>query len=326
MHILLALTGAALLALTLTDVIKTTIVFTDVGGPLTRHLARAMWRLLPHRSGASRYVGPLILLTTVVTWLILSWLAWLLIFYGASDAVINAQTKAPADFASRLYFAGFSIFTLGVGDFVPNGALWQVLTVISAAQGFFVITLSITFILPVVTSVTERRQLASQLYFLGKSPADILVRHWNGRDFGPLEDRLLNLLPHLVLLEQRHFTYPVLHYFIERDRRVAAEPNIVVLDEALGMLEGGLKTGTGPSPAVVADLRKTIGEYLDTLREEHIKPTDHPPPQTSLEPLRRAELPTSDETSYTSALARTAERRALLYALLKHSGWAWEDL
>lgn len=314
-----------MLVLTLVDVAKTTLVFTDTGGPITRRLARILWRLLPHRSGGARYVGPLILLATVVSWLVLSWLAWLLIFYGAPDAVVYAQTKAPADFVARLYFAGFSLFTLGVGDFVPNGSLWQLATVVSAAQGFFVITLSVTYVLPVITSVTERRQLASQLCFLGQRPADVLIRHWNGNGFGPLEDRLLGLLPQLVLLEQRHFTYPVLHYFLERDRRVAAEPNIVVLDEALGLLATGIRAEAGPSRALVDDVRKAIGEYLNTLREEHLRPTDTPP-AASLEPLRRARLPLADESEYASALEQSAERRALLHALLTHSGWTWEVL
>lgn len=322
---LISLAGVALLAVTLADVVGTTLVFTNAGGPLTRHLTRALWLLAPRRAKLARFAGPAILLAIVVTWLGLSWLAWLLIFLGSPDAVVDAQTRAPADLASRLYFAGFSLFTLGVGDVVPNGGLWQILSVVSAGQGFFVITLSITYILPVVTSVTERRQLASQLHLLGESPAAVLVRHWNGDDFGPLEDRLSGLLPPLVLLEQRHFTYPVMHYFVERDRRVAIEPNVVVLDEALTLLAFGLGGGLGPSPAVVEDLRGAVGHYLDTALGEPSRAPARAPPAPSLEPLRRAGLPVASEAEFASALKRVSERRARLGALLGSSAALWRD-
>lgn len=138
---------------------------------------------------------------------------------------------------------------------------------ISSAQGFFVITLAITFLTPVVSSVTQRRQLASQLTFTSECAQDILTHAWNGRSFGTLESRLLSLAPQLVQLEQRHFSYPVLHFFVERERRISIEPAITALDEALLLLEVAVSPEVEVDHAVISDVRQAVSAYLRTLED-----------------------------------------------------------
>ena len=321
--------GVALLLVTLFDIIKTTLAFTRVGGPITHRLSRSLWQLLRkpalrHRSLA-RYVGPGILLSIVTVWLLLSWIGWTFIFMASPNAVVESQSLEPASVAQRAYFAGFSLFTLGIGDYVPQGALWQLLSVISSAQGFFVITLAITFLTPVVSSVTQRRQLASQLTFMGDRAQDILVHAWNGQSFGALESRLLSLELQLVQLEQRHFSYPVLHFFVERERRISIEPAVVALDEALLLLEAAVSPDAGVDRAVIGDVRRAVAAYLDTLEDEHLKAADEVPPLPSLEPLREAGIPLV-KSGYADALSAQARRRRLLGALLEHSGWRYEQV
>lgn len=325
----LGLVGFALLSATLFDVVKTTLVFTRTGGPMTHRLSRGLWQLLRPRAHESerlaRYLGPGILLGIVITWLFLSWVSWTLIFMASPGAVLNSQTMEPAGVAARAYFAGFNLFTLGIGDYVPQGALWQLLSVVSSAQGFFVITLAITYIIPVVASVTQRRQLASQLTFMGERAQDILVRAWNGQSFGMLENRLLSLVPQLVQLEQQHFTYPVLHFFVERERRIAIEPAVVALDEALLMLEGAVSREVTLDHAVISDVRSAISAYLRTLEDEHVQGAQEVPRTAPLGPLSDAGIPLARD-AYAETAAAHEKRRRLLSALLQHSGWRWEEV
>ena len=321
--------GVALLLVTLFDIVKTTLAFTRTGGPITHRLSRTLWQLLrepalEHRSLA-RYLGPGILLSIITVWLLLSWVGWTLIFIASPNAVVESQSLEPASFAQRAYFAGFSLFTLGIGDYVPKGALWQFLSVISSAQGFFVITLAITFLTPVVSSVTQRRQLASQLTFMGECAQDILTHAWNGRSFGTLESRLLSLAPQLVQLEQQHFSYPVLHFFVERERRISIEPAVVALDEALLLLEVAVSPDVGVDRAVIGDVRRAVTAYLDTLEDEHLKAADEVPPLPSLKPLRDAGIPLV-KSGYSDALTAQERRRRLLGALLEHSGWRYRQV
>jgi hypothetical protein len=311
--------GSALVAVILVDVVNTTLVFTNVGGFATNRLSALMWKILPKRGSAANYVGPIIILTIVIFWLLMSWLAWWLIFNGTPDAVVNSQTKVPATLFERFYFVGFNIFTLGIGDFVPGGGIWQLLTILSTGQGFFVVTLAITYILPVISSVTERRQLASQIYAWGDTPTKILTRHWTGGSFELLEDRLLTLLPELNLLEQRNFTYPVLHYFIEDDRRVAIAPNIATLDETLTLVERALKTHPQLSEVIVKDMQQIIGHYLDALEAQYIDTHTESLPEVPLLPLREAGMDVVSQTAYSTSLKYLSKRRSLLAAMLAHS-------
>lgn len=327
MNLVLAAAGVVLLVTTMLDVVRTIFVFTPAGGPLTRRMAQGAWRLLspPRRGRGALYIGPFILLATVTVWLLLTWLAWVLVFYGESGSVVNSQTGEPAPFWARVYFAGFGVFTLGVGDYVPEGAPWQLLTVASAALGFCVITLSITFVLPVVQSVTERRALASRINHMGATPAALLTRHWDGQGFGSLESRLGDLVSDLALLEQRHKTYPILHYFAEDEPQVAAVVALPRLDEALSLLSL-VVPGTRPDEALVADIRSIIGDYLDTVAEIHDDFSASAPPSPDLSPVRSAGIPLAAGAASATQAGRDTERRRRLNALVIGHGWDWRQV
>ena len=316
--------GWLLLLVTLGDVVTTTLIFNSRGGLLTRYVAKALWRTAGHalRGGsAAKYVGPLILGLTVAVWLLLTWVAWLLIFYGAQDAVLSAESGQPAGLVARLYFAGFSLFTLGVGDYVPKEGVWQVLTAVSSAIGFAIITLSITFVLPVVQSVTERRALANQVNGWGDTPEQVLVRHWNGSDFGPLETRLLNLSSTLTLLEQRHYTYPVLHHYVESERTVSAVVAVAKLSETLLLLRR-VEATARPSEVVMEDLQKVIDRYLAAVRRVHSLPKVSEPPRPDISSVGACGIPLAGS----SQAEEDADRRQTLKAVTMLNGWSWDDV
>ena len=116
-----------------------------------------------------------------------------------------------ARLVDRLYFTGFTVFTLGVGDMVPGQGWWQVATVAATGTGLALVTTSITFLVPVASATAQRRHLASTVAALGGSPHDIVREGWNGSDFSGLVQQLVNLPPTIQMSRQQHLAYPVLH-------------------------------------------------------------------------------------------------------------------
>ena len=85
MQVVLVVAGAVLVMSAVLDAILTTLTAGSGAGPLTARVGRATWRVLlalaRHRPGRMlSYGGPLVLLITVLTWVVLMWAGWFLIF------------------------------------------------------------------------------------------------------------------------------------------------------------------------------------------------------------------------------------------------------
>src|SRR5207237_8108833 len=119
---------------------------------------------------------------TVLVWGLLLWIGWTLVYTASPSALVSAETKAPADLAARVYFVGYTIFTMGLGDYQPVGPLYQIVTAVAAGSGFMLFGLALAYLVPVVSAATAKRQMAVCVWSLGKDPADIIVRAWNGAD------------------------------------------------------------------------------------------------------------------------------------------------
>lgn len=55
-------------------------------------------------------------------------------------AVRDAANGEPAGLVDRLYFTGYTVFTLGNGDFKPGSGIWQIATGAAAGTGLFLVT------------------------------------------------------------------------------------------------------------------------------------------------------------------------------------------
>jgi hypothetical protein len=268
-----------------------------------------------------------IMLEVIAAWVLLLWSGWTLVFVGAGDGLADTTTGAPADLADAAYFAGYTLTTLGQGDFRPVGAPWQVLTVLAAMSGLFVLTFSITYIVPVLQAAVHRRRVATWIAGLGLSAEALLENTWGEDDCSALRAHFQALTPEIALLSQRHRTYPVLHYFHGEGRREAFAPNLAVLDEALTLIEIGMGyTCVGRGTAL--PLRTAVAEVLGSLEGRPVLP-DAPPPPPDLDRLRRKGYPAGcADDAFADRLAEEdlAERRALLLGLVRYEGWKWEDI
>lgn len=329
--------GLAVISVTIFDVLSTTLTISGGGGPVTARAATGLWNLVLRqhqtcqrdRQASHRRLtklGYAIALTPIVIWLGCLWMGWTLIFSATPEAVANAETEVPADTWTRIYFTGYTLFTLGLGDYKPLGPFWQIVTAVAALNGFFLVTFSISYLIPVVSAATAQQQLSSYISTLGKSSDEIVVKAWNGKDFGILAQHLTALTPMLTLHAQLYPAYPVVRFFHSDRRSYAAAPSIAALDEALTLLEFGVKPEYRPDAVALYPLRQAISELIETLCFTFIEPSKQIPPSPSLQQLRQYGIPVVSDKAFEIAVKDLAKRRKLLLALVLNDGWCWDDV
>jgi hypothetical protein len=320
------LAGGALLALAVGDIVVTTISTATAGGPIATRLGRAGWRLahLATRRPGSRLLasaGPIIMVTTIVVWLALLWAGWTLVFSADTSAVVDSMSREPADWSERAYFAGFTTFTLGTGDYVPVAAPWQLLSVVASISGLALATAAITYLVPVVTAATERDTQAAAIAGLGDGAHDIVRRAYHRGSTAFLEPILVGLVDSLLLTAERHLAYPILHYFHPRSPQVELRVQLPALDDALTLLEHGLDASVErPHPAALGGVRVAVAQLV-----ERAPAVAAPaPPPLDLAPLRAAGVPVVDDATFARRLAALGEHRGRVASFAAESKWHFD--
>lgn len=323
MNAWMLLLGAAMLALVTYDVVVTTISTTSAGGPLTSRFAYAWWRMAHRlaRGPASKWLssaGPTILLGTIGLWLLLLWGGWTLVFAADTSAVVSGTSQASADWWSRVYFAGFTVFTLGMGDYVPVGAPWQVLTVMASASGLAITTASITYLIPVVTAATQRAQLAARIDVMGGDTHQLVVNLFHDGSVAQFGELLPELTDRLLQTGERHLTYPILHYFHPRSAETDLRVQLAALDDAITLVQFGLiPEVVRPHPAVTQAARSAIAHLLE---QAHVADVEEATP-LDLAPLRTAGLPVAADEEFQQAVAGLEEHRLRVAGYAAESKW-----
>jgi hypothetical protein len=200
-----------------------------------------------------------------------------------------------------------------------------------SVTGVGLITLSLAWLLPVVSAVVQKRALAATISTLGETPQDIVVRAWNGRDLGNLDLHLLPLIAEFNLLAQRHLAFPVIHYFQSSDHRTAIGPQVAGLDDALTLIEaGGLDDGTaetGLDRSTTVPLRQAVTDYLATLHQVFIHPSDDDLERPATDLLvDRGLFDVEAQRRLDEILEQNRQRRRLINGYLGADGWSDDDL
>ena len=329
MSIFLLIAGFSLLFLTSADVLVTTLTVKG-GGFLTNRVSAWIWhsaaKIHSHHTNHRLLggTGLLLILGIALIWYLFTWVAWSLIFCSFSEAIINSSNGEPASIWGRICFVAYTITTLGRGDYQPSSTIWHLLTGLAAANGFFLVTLSIAYLFPVVSAATEKRILATYISCLGGTADEIIVKAWNGKDFGNLDQHLINLTPLIIGLGEKHLTYPVLHYFHTPLRSRCLPLSIVALDEAMSLLQYAIPLKHRPDSGALIPARRSCAAFLTTLKSDYIKPSRREPPLIPLKLLRNKGIPTVDDETYIKAFKQIGKRRKLLLALVKNDGWTWD--
>lgn len=297
------------------------------GGPLSSRLAAFVWRnasgLLAGRHTALSLLGPTVLSLVLLLWVVLLWLGWYLIFSSVETSVVDAVTRETASGFDRFYFVGYTIFTLGNGDFAPNGAAWQLATVLATASGLILVTLAITYLISVLSAVVNKRTFAARVHAMAETPEDFVVKTWDGGAFTGLDLVLSSLAEDLTRLATQHLAYPVIHYYHPSGRRGSAAVAVAVLDETVTILTAGVDSPARPARAVLRSVRGAVEGYLETLSGGSIRWSDADPALPDLDGVRVAGIPTVDDTDYHAERDQARDRRRKLRGLVESDGWEW---
>ncbi|MDX1542024.1 MAG: potassium channel family protein [Geminicoccaceae bacterium] len=327
---LFAAGGVVLIALTMIDVFWTTITARGAGSitaRLTQSLHRGLRRLaeLAHLERLLAVGGPLILCLTFTVWVSLLWAGWWLLVQSDPQAVVSSATGLPGGPIDRLYFVGFTLSTLGIGDFKPGSGLWRVLTALMALNGLVVITLAITYILSVLSAVIAARQTAGQISALGRSPEEILIRGFDGQSFGPLETWLGTLMPSVLALAQNQLAFPIMHTFRSMTADAASPARAALLAEAVLLLRAGVAPEARPSPGLTAPVDDALDQLLRTMLP-NLQVHPETPPAPDLRTLARDGVSVVNQEDWRATLAAERQRRQQLHALVRLDGWTWSEI
>jgi hypothetical protein len=321
----LFLIGTALITLVMIDALKATLAMSG-GGLFSNHLLRftlTITRVWPKRFRAN--TGVIALVIILLVWALGLWIGYSLVLASSKLSVVDATTKAEAGVWEQIYVAGYSLITLGVGDYAPNTPFFQVITVISAMNGFLIFTLAVTYFGSVVNAVVQSRNLAGRVQSLGATGPGILATAWNGRDFGRLENHLIDLTAEVGLLTKNYLAYPVVHYYETADPKMSVALAVAALEDAALILEHGVDQAVRLEPSVMKPLVHSLERLTEILAKLFVSPSPDHPPLPDLSSLEDLGVPLLARSSLEGGAASAADRRRALLALVEDEGWQWKD-
>lgn len=326
--------GFILFAAIVFDLVKTTFSSTG-GGFITKFLSKGVWQLFfwaagkNGRSGLLPYAGSLTMLTVLLFWVVGLWAGFFLLLLSDYDSIISSSTQAPADTLEKLYYAAFTLSSLGVGDFTATTDFWRIITGVAGFSGLVFITASITYFVPVLSAVGQKSKFCTYLHSMGKTPQEILINSWNGADFSLFLDKASDLTQMLAEHSLNHHAYPVIHYFHSSKPELSIAPTVVLLNETLQLLHSVVAKDVVADKLSVAMLQAAIDQYINVVEGNFLKvdSNEDEMPEPDLHALLEKGIPLRERTlNGDDKLKPFLERRKLLTNLLVKDGWTWRDV
>lgn len=324
------LIGALITIITLYDFYKTTLTARG-GGPISRPLAQFIWQVsvkLKKSTGKDRIlagVGPALLAVLLILWFGLTWLGWFLIFCGHQSLVIDDTTGDYASLVARLYYAGYTLTTIGYGNYVSPTSFGQLVSIIGGFNGLVLVTLAITYSIPVLSAAVQKRQLALLIHTLGSNTEEIIDQGNDDGTFSYLACQLQSLNSQIANISYQHLAYPLVHYFHDENLSNALPLNLVRLHEAMAIILFAFPTLPSGRKAQFESTKAIIESLF-----AHLKP---------ILATRKSQIPSGPECSIINALERsekspedvqtfleTQRGRKLLLAYIQSDGWSWSDV
>lgn len=240
--------GASLVVLALADIFITVLYARTNLTFLTPRLYRVAWRafelLVPHsfskRDLLLSLAGPLMLAMTITLWIAFLILGFALIAWPDLGGALRATSGATGDdFGTAMYYAGYSLTTLGAGTIVPNSSTQRALMVGQGIIGFAVITLALTYFMSLYGALVRRNALAQALHQLsggtGRS-GELLRALAAGGSFQGASTTLMSIGTQIGDLTESHRSYPLLHYFRMQDARYSTARLAWLVLDALSLM------------------------------------------------------------------------------------------
>lgn len=326
------LPGAMLIVVALYDFYTTTMTLQG-GGPISRNLPHWLWvsclraQRVVGRGQLLSAAGPVIMLMMILVWFGLCWLGWWMIFCGNEALIVNAQTQAPADWVERLYYAGYTLTTVGYGDFMAATPAARIASIVAGFNGLFLVTMAITYSIPVLSATAERRQLSLLINMLGQSTEDMVNKNYGEGSFSFLAAQLQQLTGQIAGVSQQQLAYPVLHYFHDTRAANALPLNIARLREAVTVILFAFPHLPHATRAQLETTQRVIDHFL-----ENVKPAFASKNRNGAVPVGPAYARifvlknSARKPGEIDAFVRAQLRRKLLLDYIESDGWSWDDV
>ena len=231
MRFLALISGFLLLAVVLLDAFQTIILpRRPVGYLRITHLffiltwspwraAVSLLRSRAHREHLFSVYGPLSLLVLFLLWALLLTTGFAFVFFGLRIPFHEARRPRHSEWArlrSCLYVSGTTLFTLGLGDVLPQSHAARFLTVLEAGTGLGFVALVIGYVPVLYSSFSQREILVALLDARAGSPpaaGELLLRH-NFQGGGQALRKLLAEWERWCAeMLETHISYPILCYY-----------------------------------------------------------------------------------------------------------------
>lgn len=325
--ILLYVSGVALILFTITDLIWTTLWVDRGAGPMSKRIARSTWkitrRISKNEKGLFNIIGPLILVLTLLSWVLLLWIGLTLFFSGDPESIVQTTFEGPVMWYERLYFTGFTLFTLGVGDYSPQPGFWQVITALNSGIGILFLTLGASYVISVVSAVVKKRALAQTVTGLGMDSSEVMRKSWSGEGFYQLDLFLMNASSQITELTQQHQAYPLLHYYHSQKPQESSAVGIAILDDVLTVVHHGLADKGTVNMMLICEARSSIETYLETMTSAFIEEAENEPPYPDWTDLKELKLPLVEEEEFSERIQKVSHRRRKLLGAVKADNHEW---
>lgn len=334
MHIVYLLIGLLIYISIASDIVKTTLS-ANGGGFITNAISRIVWNIFfvaSGRKGRSRvleYAGPSILIAVLLVWVLGLWLGFFLLLLADPDSILKSSDMTRASNLEKFYYAGFTLSTLGVGDYIASNNIWRVTTSVAAFSGLAFITASITYFVPVLSAVGLMSKLSLYINSMGKSPQEIITNSWNGENLSSFFDSTSDLCKMLMEHTMNHHAYPVIHYFHNSRLRLAITRSVVLLHETHKILSQAVDQKAGIDKLKLNMLQTALETYLEMVKENYIREVSPKgsAPVPDLSTLDKEGIPL--QSNYHQSLQQHIgldNKRELLTAVLEMNGWSWKDV
>ena len=321
-EILYLISGLAILILTFHDFFYTTLSGSGAGY-LSKSCALGMHKFmlfLERKFGKKIYKisGLVVNLTVLAVWVLLVWLGLFLVFSYHPEAITNNFGKE-ATAVERLYFTGYVLSTLGVGNFQPTTPFFEVVTSLFSFFGFVFFSTSMTYLLSVSSAVVQKRSLASAISSLGSNPVEIVER-FQKVDTSFCYQIIGNLQQMINQFSTYYQAYPVLHFYHTDDGALSAGVSITKLDEAVSMMINNSRFE--PIQEELQTLRNSLNQFLKHLKSRFGQRSDKDPDIN----WKESEIPEEISKEGFSEDETLSERRKVLTSILKNENRDWKDV
>ncbi|CEG22790.1 Ion channel [Planococcus massiliensis] len=327
MEIFYLFIGIFLLAAGILDFLWTTLWVDGGAGPLTNRLAAITWKSLKRMSKKVpkllSFSGPLIITLTINLWVLLIWMGWTFVFAGSGTSISDSTDNHPVSWVERIYYTGYSIITLGNGEYSPKEGGWQIASILASGTGMLLITMSVTYILSVINSVTQQRSFADSVTAMGKSGVEMVKNSWNGKNFRNVDLLLNTFAAQLSSIAEQKKAYPILQYYYSENSGKAIAPVLAQLDDAVTIWQFGIPEENVPNQLLLQQVRSGIVSYLNTFEGDMDNAPDNLPPHLDLAEVQAAHLPTISKEAFEEEVRAREDHRRKLLRLVQEEDREW---